>query len=81
MKVMVIHCGVIVAIQMNCKSRDNFGFFNQIYTMFTYVFFRVLRQTLVEFACRVETKDCINRATNLWYQAFDSLQSGNANHT
>ncbi len=42
--------------------------------------FRILKNTIIQLACRLQLHECIEKATSLWNEAYPALASGSADH-
>ncbi|UJR37678.1 hypothetical protein I4U23_030373 [Adineta vaga] len=42
---------------------------------------QILKNTIIQLACRLQLHECIDKATQLWYEAYPTLLSGMVNHS
>jgi hypothetical protein len=46
-----------------------------------YSIFRILKNIIIQLACRLQLQECIDKVTSLWNEAYPVLYDGMTNHS
>jgi hypothetical protein len=52
-----------------------------IYLKIFFFFRRILKNIIIQLACRLQLHECIDKVTSLWNEAYPALVSGMADHS